>query len=192
MACNFLYEFPQGLRDAILNNYLVNTSGLKGRWFELDLLQEHFNFWIKRLFNGKTKDFDAKHLAEAVSLNIQGFGTTRDRVPGLFGFRKSAGTHTSPDKANDINRLGTHFHDNKILQFVPKRDQPYLVKDEFGAGIDVLEDGQLRTFLDRTTRGMENLDLSDVNSTGNEMPDIPSNPIYMDDGTSTTLPFATH
>ncbi|KAF7334169.1 hypothetical protein MVEN_02323000 [Mycena venus] len=44
LACNFLYEFPLALRNAILNNYLVNTTGLLGHWLELDLLQEHYNF----------------------------------------------------------------------------------------------------------------------------------------------------
>ncbi|KAF8221552.1 hypothetical protein L208DRAFT_1382213 [Tricholoma matsutake] len=50
---------------AILNNYFVNPSGLRGHWLELDLLQENFNIWIKRLFNSKSHDFDARHLAEA-------------------------------------------------------------------------------------------------------------------------------
>ncbi|PBK88152.1 hypothetical protein ARMGADRAFT_1034120 [Armillaria gallica] len=31
----------------IMNNYLIDTSGHPGHWFELDLMQEHFNFWIK-------------------------------------------------------------------------------------------------------------------------------------------------
>ncbi|KAJ7261191.1 hypothetical protein C8J57DRAFT_1134546, partial [Mycena rebaudengoi] len=69
LACNFLFEFPTALRIAVLNNYLVNSKGLRGCWLELDLLQEHFNFWIKRLFNSKSHDFDSKHLAEAVEGN---------------------------------------------------------------------------------------------------------------------------
>ena len=36
-------EFPEPLREAVLNNYLVNPSGLPGHWHELDLLQEHYN-----------------------------------------------------------------------------------------------------------------------------------------------------
>ena len=34
---------PPELCEAILNNYLVNPSGLQGHWHELDLMQEHFN-----------------------------------------------------------------------------------------------------------------------------------------------------
>ncbi|TDL17322.1 hypothetical protein BD410DRAFT_730160 [Rickenella mellea] len=37
------------LRNAFLMNWLVNTTGLKDRFKEIDLLQEHQNFWAKDL-----------------------------------------------------------------------------------------------------------------------------------------------
>lgn len=67
LACNFLAEFPEDLKKIIFENYLVNPSGRRGHWFELDLLQEHFNFWLKRLFNTKTTSFEAHHLSVNVS-----------------------------------------------------------------------------------------------------------------------------
>jgi len=33
--------------DAFLNNWLANTSGKPDGFKEIDLLQEHFNFWLK-------------------------------------------------------------------------------------------------------------------------------------------------
>jgi hypothetical protein len=78
LACNFLYDFPLALRHTVLNNYLVNTTGLLRHWLELDLLQEHFNFWIKHLFNSKSHNFNSKHLVEAVGLNIHGISSIRD------------------------------------------------------------------------------------------------------------------
>ncbi|CAE6411386.1 unnamed protein product [Rhizoctonia solani] len=47
LACGFLYDFPEPLKEAIYQNWLVNPSGLDGHWHELDLLQEHHNLWIK-------------------------------------------------------------------------------------------------------------------------------------------------
>ncbi|KAJ7747542.1 hypothetical protein B0H16DRAFT_1320335 [Mycena metata] len=64
LACNFLYEWSGDLRWTVLENYLVNPTGRHGYWLELDLLQEHFNFWIKSLFNSKSHDFDGKHLSQ--------------------------------------------------------------------------------------------------------------------------------
>lgn len=152
LACNFLVEFPEDLCTAVLNNYLVNTTGLRGHWLELDLLQEHFNFWIKRLFNSKSHDFDAKHLAEAVGLNIGGFSALRDRFPGLFGIKKNSHTHTDAATLDDINALGGHYRTEKILVYVKGRSQPYMVKDEWAEGYNILEAGQLKTFLARTMK----------------------------------------
>ncbi|KAJ6503193.1 hypothetical protein C8R47DRAFT_1249402 [Mycena vitilis] len=139
LACNFLYEFPPALQEAILNNYLANTTGLLGHWLELDLLQEHHNFWIKRLFNSKSHSFDSKHLSEAVGLNTHGFSAIRDQFPGQFGFKKNAGTHKKADTTNDLNALGVHYREDQIMQYIPGRN---------GHG----SDGKLAQFLERTTR----------------------------------------
>ena len=39
-------------------NWLVNISGQPGHFIELDLLQEHFNFWLEDIVQHKGKDFD--------------------------------------------------------------------------------------------------------------------------------------
>ena len=31
----------------MLKNWLVNPTGKENSWVELDLMQEHFNYWIK-------------------------------------------------------------------------------------------------------------------------------------------------
>ncbi|KAJ7691532.1 hypothetical protein B0H17DRAFT_1285787 [Mycena rosella] len=124
LACNFLYEFSDDLVTAVLNNYLVNPSGRIGHWLELDLLQEHFNFWIKRLFNAKSHDFDSKHLSEAVGLNISGISKLRETFPGLFGLKRDGQGHTDATTIHDINQLGIHFRKNHILEFDAGRNQP--------------------------------------------------------------------
>ncbi|KAF6742326.1 hypothetical protein DFP72DRAFT_830671 [Ephemerocybe angulata] len=149
-ACNFLYEFSDDLKTAIFNNYLVNPSGIPGHWFELDLLQEHFNYWLKRLFNSKSHDFDSRHLSEAVGLNIRGFSLLRDRFPSIFGFRRNKGKHTDPEKIFDINTLGAHYRKEGVLVFKKDRSQPYKAIDEFGQGMNILAGGKLKAFLLRT------------------------------------------
>ncbi|KAJ7183811.1 hypothetical protein C8R46DRAFT_1308852, partial [Mycena filopes] len=147
LACNFLYEWSDDLRLTVLENYLVNPTGKRGYWFELDLLQEHFNFWIKALFNSKSHDFDSKHLAEAVGLNISGISSLRERFPGLFGLKKNGGKHRDVRVADDINRLGAHFREEHILVWEAGRSHPYQVGNEFSAGMSVLKGGQLKKFL---------------------------------------------
>ncbi|KAJ7855692.1 hypothetical protein B0H13DRAFT_1902969 [Mycena leptocephala] len=175
MACNFLYEFPPALQDAVLNNYLVNTTGLLGHWLELDLLQEHFNFWIKRLFNSKSHSFDSKHLSESVGLNIHGFSAVRDQFPRLFGFKKNDGTHKKADTTNDLNALGVHYRDDKIMEYIPGRNG-HVVPNEYTTGFDILAGGKLEEFLERTTRNGHSVQPEHEPVPGDEER-LPANPI---------------
>ncbi|KAJ7689944.1 hypothetical protein B0H17DRAFT_1331568 [Mycena rosella] len=122
LACNFLYKWSDDLWMTVLENYLVNSTGRIGHWFELDLLQEHFNFGIKNLFNSKSHDFDGKHLSEAVGLNITGISSMRERFPALFGLKKNGQKHRKVSAVDDINTLGAHFHKEHILQWESGRN----------------------------------------------------------------------
>ncbi|KAJ7195396.1 hypothetical protein C8J57DRAFT_1738619 [Mycena rebaudengoi] len=153
LACNFLYEWSEDLRFTVLENYLVNAIGKIGHWFELDLLQEHHNFWIKNLFNSKSHDFDGKHLSEAVGLNITGISTLRERFPGLFGLKNNGQFHRKVSVHDDINRLGSHYHRDHTMWWESGRDQAFQVGSEFAEGATVLASGTLITFLSRTSRG---------------------------------------
>jgi hypothetical protein len=177
LACNFLYEFPPALQYAVLNNYLANTTGLLGHWLELDLLQEHFNFWIKCLFNSKSHDFDSRHLAEAVGLNIHGISSIRERFPGIFGFKKNQGKHKNANTTNDLNALGVHYRDDHIMQYLPGRNG-HVVPNEFYAGFDILDGGKLDEFLERTTRnGASVQPENDSETSQDDEGRLPANPI---------------
>ena len=52
--------------DLPLISVLGNVEDFQAR----DLLQEHHNFSLKRVFNGQRSHFDSKFLREAVVLNI--------------------------------------------------------------------------------------------------------------------------
>ena len=34
-------------RKIVLNNWLINPTGCPNSWVEIDLMQEHLNYWIK-------------------------------------------------------------------------------------------------------------------------------------------------
>jgi hypothetical protein len=44
---NFQYVLICLYRTIVLNNWLVNPTGNPFSWVEIDLMQEHMNFWIK-------------------------------------------------------------------------------------------------------------------------------------------------
>ncbi|KAF8455018.1 hypothetical protein JB92DRAFT_3161913 [Gautieria morchelliformis] len=46
-------SYPDTLREIFLNNWLVNLTGKPQKWKEVDLLQEHHNFWAKVIYTLK-------------------------------------------------------------------------------------------------------------------------------------------
>src|SRR5258708_18884617 len=91
------------MSTAIFHNYLVNPSGLPGHFHEQDLLQEHLNFWLKRIFNGRKNAFDSCFLREAVSLNIVDLKDLLQSFMGMIRLAKVHPGHTQADIEADIN-----------------------------------------------------------------------------------------
>ncbi|KAJ7278256.1 hypothetical protein C8J57DRAFT_1576646 [Mycena rebaudengoi] len=190
LTCNFLLEYSDDLKTAVLNNYLVNPSGLAGHWLPLDLLQEHFNFWIKRLFNSKSHNFDSTHLADRVGLNISGISDLREKFPGLFGLKRNGQRHTDATTIHDINQLGSRFRKNHILEYDAGRDQPYQVSNEFGISHSKLLNGQLETFLTRTAGGGPATGGEEEPTTPSQ-DSVPATPITMTEGIMDLRAFVT-
>lgn len=44
---NLRFEWTPAMCEAFMDNWLLNTKGRANSWVELDLVQEHMNFWIK-------------------------------------------------------------------------------------------------------------------------------------------------
>lgn len=150
LACHLLRDYPEPTRIALLNNYLVNPSGLPGHWHEGDLLMEHLNNWLKNLLVKKTMDFDSPFMKNTIALNLSGFQALREVVPKVFGLKSTSGYHPDADRSKDINQLGAQYRAVNLLRFTPGRRQAYEVVNEFRLGYEKLRDGQLATFLSRT------------------------------------------
>ena len=67
-------------RDIVLNNWLLNPTGNPNSWVEIDLMQEHLNYWIKvsikltseclftwSWFRSSTKPMDPMHPGSGLS-----------------------------------------------------------------------------------------------------------------------------
>ncbi|KDR71311.1 hypothetical protein GALMADRAFT_39882, partial [Galerina marginata CBS 339.88] len=47
---NITHVWPKAVRDIVFNNWLINTTGNPNSWVEVDLMQEHMNYWIKNFY----------------------------------------------------------------------------------------------------------------------------------------------
>ncbi|KEP51600.1 hypothetical protein V565_058670 [Rhizoctonia solani 123E] len=134
MACNMHYEYPKALKQAIMNNYLVNPSGLPGKWQARDFLQEHFNKDIKTIYNKKGTGFDDRSMWESISLNIPGFSLVKDLFLKVFHLAETGKRRTLAQQHQDMNVLAAHFEQENFFQFVPGQSQPYQALDIIAAG----------------------------------------------------------
>ena len=161
----FIHVFTEEQREAILNNWLVNPSGKPGGWHELDLLQEHLNFWIKVFFNRRNSEFGTGFIP-ILSLNIPGFSHLRILLARILGISSTTGYHHKPSKVEDIILLAARHEQDDIFTFHPGRTQPFQAKDIFELGMEKLRStdqikkslAQLSNAVDGSDTGPDNVE----------------------------------
>ncbi|KAG8729333.1 hypothetical protein FRC11_009015, partial [Ceratobasidium sp. 423] len=167
LACGFMHEYSPELRQAILNNYLVNPSGHTGRWQECDFFQEHSNKAIKSVFNTKNAEWDSRFMRDAVSVNISNLARLPSLIIKYLGLGRVGSGRSHPDYTADINTLASHYLREKAFQSCSGRRQEILAVNMFDQGVNKLQSGALKDFLKRTA--MSQASRSATHALGNSM-----------------------
>ncbi|TDL15504.1 hypothetical protein BD410DRAFT_684999, partial [Rickenella mellea] len=131
-----LDKYPENLREIFLANWLVNMTGRKDGFKEVDLLQEHQNFWAKVIYNAKGTN---KSWAWLSMITVCIF-TLRDAmrtVQAAFEIPAYGTRHTNPKITEEIDLLCKRLRENKIQSYIANREG----NDEIPASRDVLELG---------------------------------------------------
>ncbi|PBK60341.1 hypothetical protein ARMSODRAFT_856122, partial [Armillaria solidipes] len=122
---NITHVWPKGIRDIALKNWLVNTTGRSYAFVEVDLMQEHMNYWIKMI--SPCVDI-LRHLTKSLNSVL---GTNQ-------GSR-----HAPPDLSKDIAAIMKSLKDHHVYQIKKGRvldDDDTPVKDIIAAGLKELTD----------------------------------------------------
>ena len=98
---------------------LISVSGKAEDFQAKDLLQEHHNLSLKRVFNGWQSHFDSKFLREAVALNIIPLAQLSNSVREKFGIETAHNGHSDADINVDINFLGQAYLNNSHHLYTP-------------------------------------------------------------------------
>lgn len=149
MAADFKIRFDLPTKTSVMENDLVNPSGIHGRWHERDLLQEHLNFWLKRVYNNHLQTFDSSFFREAVSLNIVELKELLQNMFLKLGITPTHNGRSHVDLDADINFLGLAFQRQKLHVFVPSRTQTFITRDSFDAGTGIMLEGAVEAFMER-------------------------------------------
>src|SRR5882724_11466304 len=98
-------EFPPLTRQALFNNWLVNLEGQPGHFLELNLMQEHFNFWLEDLAQYKCKDFDDKFYRDVLLMHVNDFLHLTQKMESDVGLTAQRKTHTAPHIDNELHEV---------------------------------------------------------------------------------------
>ncbi|KAH9829307.1 uncharacterized protein C8Q71DRAFT_718418 [Rhodofomes roseus] len=100
---NIIHVWPEPLRKVVLQNWLVNPTGKPNAWVEVDLMQEHFNFWIKTIYkaHGPAASWEWLAMISPCIDILRRLATEINTTPGA----KQGTKHTTPNLDRDIAYL---------------------------------------------------------------------------------------
>ncbi|KAF8869267.1 hypothetical protein BD779DRAFT_1682379 [Infundibulicybe gibba] len=138
---NLTHVWPKAIRDIVLNNWLLNPTGNPNSFVEVDLAQEHLNFWTKNFYmaHGSNSSWD---WLELVGPCVNALRHLARNLHSSLGADQGT-LHRPPNLANDILTLIESLNEHKVYQLQKGRrldsDDPP-VKDIISIGLQNLTD----------------------------------------------------
>jgi len=132
---NLVHLWPKPLRNIIVNNWLVNTTGKPNHWYPVDLLQEHNIFWTKTIYNvqGSGASWDWLEMISPCITVLRQLVTSMNHALGS----KQGTKHAAPDLTRDISEIRRSLADANVYQIQPGR----VIDSEKGAVPNVVSAG---------------------------------------------------
>ncbi|KAI0354104.1 hypothetical protein OH77DRAFT_1457194 [Trametes cingulata] len=116
---NLTHVWPAPLRRIVLQNWLVNPTGKAEAWVEVDLMQEHLNFWTKTIYKAHGSGASWEWLS-MISPCIGILRRIATQINSDLGGRQGS-KHTSPDLEKDIHELMRSLSEHRVYCIEPGR-----------------------------------------------------------------------
>ncbi|KAJ6609740.1 hypothetical protein B0H10DRAFT_2295466, partial [Mycena sp. CBHHK59/15] len=108
------------LKHFFLHNWLVNLTGRPYSFKEVDLLQEHQNFWAKIIYNAKGSNRSWSWLS-MITVCIFTLRDTMRTVQKTFNITGYGERHTVPDMTEEVQTLADALKDEQLQEYVVNR-----------------------------------------------------------------------
>ncbi|KAI0075724.1 hypothetical protein K474DRAFT_1599390, partial [Panus rudis PR-1116 ss-1] len=109
---NLLRIWPKALRDIIMQNWVINPTGKPNSFVPVDLVQEHFIFWIKIIYSAQGSNASPEWL-EKISPCIGILRELATQLNEALG-SKQGNKHQTPELDNDIRELVKSLRMHKV------------------------------------------------------------------------------
>ncbi|EIM86401.1 uncharacterized protein STEHIDRAFT_57738, partial [Stereum hirsutum FP-91666 SS1] len=139
---NLINVWPAKFRDIIIKNWLLNPTGKDNAFVEVDLVQEHLNFWIKVIYKADGDSHSWDWLA-MVAPTVDVLRRLATSIHEEIGSRQGS-KHSSPEISKDIKRLMMSIDDLDVYRYKEGRvldadEKP--VADAMSVGLAALSHG---------------------------------------------------
>ncbi|KAK7036588.1 hypothetical protein VNI00_011521 [Paramarasmius palmivorus] len=132
--------WPEGLRKIILNNWLLDPTGNPNSFVEVDLVQEHLNFWIKNFYRAHGSNASWEWL-ETIAPCVGVLRHLTKSLNGLLGADLGI-KHEPPDLTTDIDTLMASLRARGVYSLQPGRvlgdDDDSPAVDSISKGLEML------------------------------------------------------
>ncbi|EJD47501.1 hypothetical protein AURDEDRAFT_62180, partial [Auricularia subglabra TFB-10046 SS5] len=122
-------EFPPALREAFLNNWLVNFVGRPGHFKEGDLMQEHFINRLDRHLQHKDHPYDEPFIRNVVSPNLDILSDIPRQLAEAVSLKARTKRHLTPQTRAEDQLLAEHYRKNALHRFCKGRSLGFAAKD---------------------------------------------------------------
>ncbi|KAJ7431690.1 hypothetical protein B0H11DRAFT_1848485 [Mycena galericulata] len=144
------FECSPELKEALLNNWLINLSGEIGKWLEGDLMQEHYIKWLEDMVSRRGGDFDDKFYRQTISPNVHNFLKIKENIESAFELKRRGKSHTSPHLRDETKILLRMYKEEELHLFRSGRSMGHAAINRFDRGYQRLEGGKMAEFLERS------------------------------------------
>ncbi|KAM6503971.1 hypothetical protein JOM56_000914 [Amanita muscaria] len=147
LYCNFKWEFSPKLRHAILMNWVVNLYGEPGKFIEMDLMQEHFNFWLEDMAQHKGKEFQEPFYRRVLSVNVHHFLRLKDEMENVVFLKARTKKHSTPHLNNELKEVMKHLREAEVNCRRPGRHEGFEAVNDFTKGLEILKKEKIKKII---------------------------------------------
>ncbi|KAJ6530368.1 hypothetical protein DFH09DRAFT_1044864 [Mycena vulgaris] len=144
------FECSPELKEALLNNWLINLCGELGKFIEGDLMQEWNNRWLSDFSGQRGGDYDDKFYRETIAPNVLHFLKIKEDMESAFELKRRSKSHTSPHLRDETKILLQLYKDEELHSFRSGRSMGHAAVNQFDRGYQRLEDGKLEEYLEHS------------------------------------------
>ncbi|KAJ7208822.1 hypothetical protein GGX14DRAFT_632643 [Mycena pura] len=149
------FECSPELKEALLNNWLINLCGELGKFLEGDLMQEWNNRWLSDFSGQRGGDYDDKFYRETIAPNVLHFLKIKEDMESAFELKCRSKSHTSPHLRDETKVLLQLYKDEELHSFRSGRSMGHAAVNQFDRGYRRLEDGKLAEYLEHSAEYAE-------------------------------------